>query len=177
MAAKNNRASKTMTEEIQVAGGELLDRVKALLSEGRVRHIRVKSPTGELYFELPLAVGVIGGAALAVASPWLAMAGSLAGLVASVKIEVIRENDEMVALVEPEFHAETAPEREMRTAKQLTRRPAPKRAATGKRAAAAIASKPRVAKTRKVASPGAKRAGARRRSPTRGGRGKTRGRR
>jgi hypothetical protein len=100
MAAKTAR-KKTITEEIQVAGHELLDRVKELLAEGRVRHIRVKSPTGDLYFELPLAVGVIGGAALAVASPWLAMAGSLAGLVASVKVEVIREHDEMVAVIEP----------------------------------------------------------------------------
>ncbi len=103
MAAKNTARAhkKSLTEEIQVAGGELVERVKGLLEEGRVRHIRVKSPTGELYFELPLAVGMIGGAALAFASPWLAMAGSLAGIAASVKVEVVRENDEVIALVQP----------------------------------------------------------------------------
>jgi hypothetical protein len=102
MAARPARPhKKSITEEIQVAGHELVDRVKGLLEEGRVRHIRVKSPTGELYFELPLAVGMIGGAALAFASPWLAMAGSLAGIAASVKVEVVRENDEVIAVVEP----------------------------------------------------------------------------
>jgi hypothetical protein len=95
------RGRKTITEELQVAGGELPERIRGILAEGRVRHLRVRSPTGELYFELPLAAGVIGGAALAVAAPWLAMAGSLAGLVSNVKLEVVREDDTVEAVIEP----------------------------------------------------------------------------
>jgi hypothetical protein len=72
--------AQTMGNEIQVAAHELLDRVKALLEEGRVRRLRVKSPGGELYFEIPVTLGAIGGAALAMAAPFLAMAGGLASL-------------------------------------------------------------------------------------------------
>jgi hypothetical protein len=93
MNTATDNARRMITEEIPVAGNELLSRVKALLSEGRVRHIKVKSPTGETYFEVPLAVGVLGGAALAWASPFLAMAGALAGMVTSVKLEVVRDAD------------------------------------------------------------------------------------
>ena len=93
MNAKTDGARRVMTEEIQVAGHELIDRVKALLNEGRVRHIKVKGPNGETYFELPLAMGVLGGAALAFASPFLAMAGALAGMVTNFKIEIVRDTD------------------------------------------------------------------------------------
>jgi hypothetical protein len=93
MNATTDNARRMITEEMPVAGHELLARVKTLLSEGRVRHIRVKSATGETYFEVPLAVGLIGGAALAFASPWLAMASALAGMVSSVKLEVVRDAD------------------------------------------------------------------------------------
>jgi hypothetical protein len=92
-----HKMQQMVTEEIQVAGNELITRVKALMSEGRVRHIKVKSASGETYFEVPLAVGMIGGAALAWASPFLAMAGALAGLVSSVKLEVVREGDAAAA--------------------------------------------------------------------------------
>jgi hypothetical protein len=91
MNARTDSARKMITEEVQVAGSELLTRVKDLMMEGRVRHIKVKSPSGETYFEVPLAVGVLGGAALTFASPFLAMAGALAGLVSNVKLEVVRD--------------------------------------------------------------------------------------
>jgi hypothetical protein len=173
MIAKTDRARKTMTEEIQVAGSELLDRIRTLLSEGRVRHIRVKSPTGELYFELPLAVGVLGGAALAVASPWLAMAGSLAGLVASVKIEVVRENDEMVAVVEPTLHAER-PVTDRASAARLTPRVAkkPKPTAAPAKRGGAVA-KPSAAKPARGRSGSSKRGSASSRPAAKSGRGKT----
>jgi hypothetical protein len=158
-----------MTEEIQVAGSELVDRVKSLLAEGRVRHIRVKSPTGDVYFEMPLAVGVIGGAALAFASPWLAMAASLAGLVASVKVEVVRENDQMIAVVEPKLQRQPTGEDEPRP---LLRSAAPKRSAA-KRAAPAKRNARPAAKT---PARGKRDGTARRRPPRRGRRGPTSGR-
>jgi hypothetical protein len=173
MPARNTRARKTITEEVQVASGELVDRVKTLLAEGRVRHIRVKSPKGEVYFELPLAVGVIGGAALAFASPWLAMAASLAGLVASVKLEVVRENDGMVAVIEPEVHRETPAERLAESRRPLVSA-SPQRASSGKRAAARKAPPAKPAKATRRAP---QRTGATPRTSPRGGPGKSRGRR
>jgi hypothetical protein len=115
MNATTDGAHKLITEEIPVAGNELLGRVKALLAEGRVRHIKVKSSTGETYFEVPLAVGVLGGAALAWASPFLAMAGALAGLVTSVKLEVVRDAEASDAM-EAGMHAAADKAKEMVTA-------------------------------------------------------------
>jgi hypothetical protein len=84
----------TMGNEMQVAAHELLDRIKSLLEEGRIRRLRVKSPAGELYFEIPVTLGAIGGAALAMAAPFLAMAGGLASLgTKDLRLEIERDSD------------------------------------------------------------------------------------
>ncbi len=84
---------RTFTEEIEVAGNQLLEYVKKLLAEGRVRQLRIKAAGGEVLVEAPLTVGVIGGGAVALAAPWLAILGALAALVARVKIEIVRESE------------------------------------------------------------------------------------
>ena len=163
MNATTDGARRLITEEIPVASSELIERVRGLLAEGTVRHIKVKSPNGEVYFEVPLAIGLLGGAALAWASPWLAMAGALAGLVTSVKLEVAREprpGDVVEAHAKAEadkaWHAVTAggarrpsPPSAKRPAKRVAApaKAAPKRGAAStaptKRPAAAPAKKPR----------------------------------
>jgi hypothetical protein len=87
----NEQRKKTWTEEIEIAGGQLIERVKALIAEGNVRELRVKASGGQVIFETPVTVGVLAGGAVAIAAPWLAILGALAALVARVKIEVVRE--------------------------------------------------------------------------------------
>lgn len=82
---------KTFTEEIEVAGTQLVDRVKDLVAEGNVRQLRIKSADDDVYMEMPLTIGVLAGGAVALAAPWLAVLGAFAALVARVKIEVVRE--------------------------------------------------------------------------------------
>jgi hypothetical protein len=82
---------RTFTEEIEVAGAQLVERVKQLYAEGRVRRLRIKSADGELLLELPLNVGAIAGGAVALAAPWLALIGAFAGLVARAKVEIVRD--------------------------------------------------------------------------------------
>jgi hypothetical protein len=84
---------RTFTEEIEIAGIELLEQVRKLLAEGNVRQLRIKAAGGEVLLEAPLTVGVIGGGAVALAAPWLAILGALAALVASVKIEIVRDGE------------------------------------------------------------------------------------
>jgi hypothetical protein len=91
MATEPEGNRKTITEVIEVAGSELMDRIRVLLAEGRIRHIRIRSPSGELYLDAPLNVGVIAGGALALAAPWVAMVGALAAVVSRVKIEIVRD--------------------------------------------------------------------------------------
>ncbi len=82
---------KTFTEEIEIAGNQVVERVKEIVSEGNVRLLRIKSMDDDVYMEMPLTIGVIAGGAVALAAPWLAVLGAFAALVARVKIEVVRE--------------------------------------------------------------------------------------
>jgi hypothetical protein len=85
---------RTFTEEIEIAGNQLVERVNSLLAEGKVRQIRIKAEDGDIYLETPLTIGVIAGGAVALAAPWLAILGALAALITNVKIEVVRDVDD-----------------------------------------------------------------------------------
>ena len=93
MGEDNGRTehNRTFTEEIEVAGGRLVERVKELLAEGKVRRLRIKGADGEPIFEIPLNVGAIAGGAVALAAPWLAVIGAFAALVANARIEIVRD--------------------------------------------------------------------------------------
>lgn len=82
---------KTFTEEIEVAGSQLVERVKELVEEGNVRQLRIKNADDDVYLEIPLTVGVLVGGVVALAVPMMAALGAFAALVARVKIEVVRE--------------------------------------------------------------------------------------
>jgi hypothetical protein len=85
---------RSWSEEVEVAGAELVDRVKKLAAEGQVRRIRITEPDGDLVLEIPLTIGAVAGGALVLAAPILAAIGALAAFVTRVKIEVVREGDE-----------------------------------------------------------------------------------
>ncbi len=81
---------RTWTEEIEVAGDQLVASVKRLAAEGHVKRIRITEPDGDLIIELPLTIGAIAGGAVVLAAPLLAVIGALAAFVTKVKIEVVR---------------------------------------------------------------------------------------
>ncbi len=72
-----------------VAGDELLKKVKQLIHEGNVNRIIIKNEEGQTYLEIPVTIGLIG----AIIAPILAAVGALAALVARFKIEVIRKEE------------------------------------------------------------------------------------
>jgi len=84
---------KSWTEEIVVAGNELVERVKALVQEGNVRRLIIKKSDGDTLLELPLTTGAVVSGVLVLAAPVLAALGALAALVAQVRVEIER-NDE-----------------------------------------------------------------------------------
>lgn len=91
----SEQKTKTFTEEIEIAGNQVVEQVKELVKEGNVRQLRIKSAEGDdVYLEMPLTIGVVAGGAIALAAPWLAMLGAFAALVARVKIEIVREISE-----------------------------------------------------------------------------------
>jgi hypothetical protein len=78
---------KTRTEEFSVNGEELLGRIKALIHEGNIRRIIIRSKEGQTFMEIPLTVGVAG----VLLAPTLAAVGALAALVAEAQIVVEKD--------------------------------------------------------------------------------------
>jgi hypothetical protein len=101
---------RTFTEEIELAGTQLVERIKELVAEGNIRTIRVRTPgSEEPFLELPLTGGVVGGGVLLLAAPWLAALGALAAIVAKVKIEIVREfEDAEIVDEKPKSESEPA---------------------------------------------------------------------
>lgn len=89
-ATPNPTPGRTWSEEIDVAGEELVASVKRLAAEGRVKRIRLVEPDGDIILEMPLTIGAIAGGAVVLAAPPLAVIGALAAFVTKVKLEVIR---------------------------------------------------------------------------------------
>ena len=90
----NSKGRKTFTEEIEIAGDKLIERIKEIVEEGNVRSLRLKASDGDIVLETPLTIGVVAGGAVALAAPWLAVLGVIAALVTHVTVEVVREVDE-----------------------------------------------------------------------------------
>ena len=79
----------THAEPIEVAGDDLVAKVKEIVHEGNVRRIIIKNEEGEQVIEIPLTVGVVGALLL----PALAAIGAVAALLSKCTIEVEREDD------------------------------------------------------------------------------------
>jgi hypothetical protein len=82
-------------EEIEIATGELISKVKELLKAGNIRRLIIKDMNDRVIVEIPLNAGIAIGGAVTLMSPLIAILGALAGVIARVKIEIIRvENSE-----------------------------------------------------------------------------------
>jgi hypothetical protein len=80
---------KTRHEEFRLSGGEVLDKVKALLHEGNIRRLILKNEDGRILLEIPLAVGLVGVALL----PILAAVGAVAAVAARLTLVVEKVED------------------------------------------------------------------------------------
>jgi DNA-binding Lrp family transcriptional regulator len=81
---------RQITEEIEVAANQLVDRVKELVQEGNVRRLIIRNNENRVLLEIPLTAGVAAGAAVTLFMPLFAALGAMAALVAQVKIEIVR---------------------------------------------------------------------------------------
>jgi hypothetical protein len=81
---------RTWMEEIEVAGNQLVERVKELIAEGNVRRLILRTQDDKLILEIPLTAGAVVGGVVTLFAPLLAALGALAALVAKVKVQVVR---------------------------------------------------------------------------------------
>ena len=90
MSEDPKNAWKTFTEEIEVTGHQLGQEINKLLAEGNVRKLQIRSEKGDVFLSVPLTAGAVAGGVAVIAAPWLAIIAAVAGLVAKVKLEVVR---------------------------------------------------------------------------------------
>ncbi|MEZ4710344.1 MAG: DUF4342 domain-containing protein [Caldilineaceae bacterium] len=83
----------TWMEEIEIAGGQLVERVKELMAEGSVRRLIIRGPDDKVLLEVPLTAGVAVGGFLTMMAPVLAALGAFAALIAKVKVQVVRTTE------------------------------------------------------------------------------------
>jgi hypothetical protein len=88
------KAERTWIEEIEVAGGQLVERIKELVAEGNVRRLIIRSPDDKVILEIPLTAGAVVGGMVTIIAPLLAALGALAALIAKVKVQVVRVEDQ-----------------------------------------------------------------------------------
>lgn len=88
--AEKPKNQRDWVEEMEVAGHELVDRVKALVAQGNVRRLIIRNADDEVLIEVPLTPAVLVGGVATVVSPVLAALGALAALIAKLKIEIVR---------------------------------------------------------------------------------------
>lgn len=83
---------RTISEELEVAGNQLVDRVKDIVQQGNVRRIVIKTADDRELLNTTLTVGTLAGGAFALAGGLpFALLGVIAAAVARVKIEIVRE--------------------------------------------------------------------------------------
>ncbi|HSM70205.1 MAG TPA: DUF4342 domain-containing protein [Anaerolineales bacterium] len=75
---------KFRTEEFRVNGEELIAKIKNLIKEGNIRRVTIKDKDGNVVFEIPLTLGVVG----ALIAPQLAAIGAIAALITEATVVV-----------------------------------------------------------------------------------------
>src|SRR5687768_9761465 len=72
MSPKNEQSSsqngqgRAFNEELEVAGSQLVERVRELIEEGTVRRLIIRNAEGRTLLEIPLSFGAVAGGALLV---------------------------------------------------------------------------------------------------------------
>lgn len=93
----SSNGQNTFNEELEMAGSQLVERVRELVAEGNVRRLIIRNPEGRTLLEVPLTVGAVAGGALVfIAGPMLAALVLLGALVARVRVEIVRDEPETI---------------------------------------------------------------------------------
>jgi hypothetical protein len=89
------KGTRTFSEELEVAGNQLVSRVQDLIAQGNVRRIIIRNAENEVLMDINLTVGAVVGGVVALAAWWIAALAVIAAMVARVKIEIVREEPKL----------------------------------------------------------------------------------
>lgn len=85
------KSTHTFSEQLEVAGNQLVTQVQDLIKQGNARRLIIRKPDGEELMDINLTVGAVAGGVMVLGAWWIAALAVIAGLVAKVKVEIIRE--------------------------------------------------------------------------------------
>lgn len=86
------KAKRTFVEEFEMAGNQVVDKVKELVQQGNVRRLIIKTHEGRTLIDTSLTVGVgVGGVLGMIGGIPLAIIATAVAFVTKVKIEIVRE--------------------------------------------------------------------------------------
>jgi hypothetical protein len=88
--APETKEERTWSEEIELAGSQLVEQVKEWIAEGNVRRLILRTPDNSLVVEIPLMAGAVVGGVVTVLAPLVAVLGAIASVLAHVKVEIVR---------------------------------------------------------------------------------------
>jgi hypothetical protein len=81
---------KVRVEEFVLSGDDLVAKIKELLHEGDIRRVSLQTEDGRTLIEVPLTIGMAGAMAGAILAPAWAAIGTIAALVAKLRLVVER---------------------------------------------------------------------------------------
>lgn len=88
------KKKRTWTEEIEVEGRELVEKVKGWIDDSSATRIIIRKSNGDVLMEVPIAAGVAVGGAATLFAPILVALGAMAALLEFVKVEIVHEDEE-----------------------------------------------------------------------------------
>lgn len=91
MDGEKPKRDRSFSQEVEVAGNQLVDRIKSLIQEGNVRRLIIRDQEGRTLLEVPLTIGAAAGGVLLVFAPLWAGLGAIGALLMKVRLEVVRE--------------------------------------------------------------------------------------
>ncbi|MDO5676458.1 MAG: DUF4342 domain-containing protein [Propionibacteriaceae bacterium] len=84
---------KSFTEKLTVAGANLADTVKQILSDPTVERVTIQSKEGKELLAIPVTWGIIGFGAGVILAPILTAVAGIGGAMAELTLEVERRED------------------------------------------------------------------------------------
>jgi hypothetical protein len=86
------KAKRTFTEEVEVAGNQVVGKVQDLIKQGNIRRLIVKTKEGRVLLDTSLTVGVGVGSVIGFFGgiPLMLLAGA-AAVFAKVDVQIVRE--------------------------------------------------------------------------------------
>jgi len=81
---------RTRTEEFQVNGDQLIEKIKEIVHGGNIRRIKIANEDGKPLIDIPLTLGVVG----VILVPQLAAIGAVAAIVTKCTITVEKIEEE-----------------------------------------------------------------------------------